>query len=1068
MSLARFSVTRPVTVLMITIGICVFGFMSIFQLPVELKPDISYKQITIQVSLRGGGLPPEETESLVIKPIEDAVGGVGALDKIVSTAEKERAIVRLFFNPGTDMDFASLEVREAFSKVKNKMPSIAEKPVIAKFEESDKPVIILAVTSLDEIHSPEEMRTIVDQKLKEKLMRVPGVANVQVIGGRLQKVITNLDQKVIQSNKIPIRKVVNKIGVNTMNVQVGSRDDDQYRKGIQFRSEFRTIEEISNTQVISDNITKSQFLIKDIGKVDIDYMEAKELARLTDFKDKDEGPKTSNIVTLRVQKESTGNTVKVSENVKLTLEQIEKDLSKNYPDLRVLTVNDQAKMILEAIQQVKSNLLQGALFAFIVLMIFLMNFRVTLVIAIAMPVSLLLTFLLMQVSGITLNVYTLLGLAVGVGMLLDNSIVVVENIFKKRDAGHDATESAIKGTEEVTSEIISGTMTTVVAFVPLFFLPEQIKQLYGSIAQTVIGSLISSLFASLMIVPTLCAKFKLQTVTKKTISPFEYTFRRRYSNILSFCLRYRMVTVFLILSLLVLSYYFLTNIPQELSGESEQRSFTVFVELPDGAKLEASDEVVSEIEALLRKKEDYPDIESVTSNVEGWSSKVFVNVVPRAERQFSIPDIIENLRENVPKLNAVKKMDAFVYYSEDGGEEASEVNMDVYGPNYEELKKLANEVAAKMEEVEGMKDAKLAMTEGRPEFWIIPRRIQAGDMGLTTQEIAEVIHAKIQGLRATAFHPDDGSGQEIETLVRLDPKYLQTLEDVKKLAVMSPRNQLVPLKFLADFEVGQSPSEIWRTDKSRMVGISATSTKLVMEEAINRIKEKVSAMTFPKDYYFMFGGGYYKMLEQKKQFTLAILTAVLLVYMVLACQFESYFYPLLIMLMVPLSLIGSSSGLFYKKQAINMGVLMGAIMLAGIVVNSAIILVSTVNHFRFEKKLNLMRANITAGLSRLRPIMMTSLTTILGIAPMVFDKSAFSQLWSPLAITFMCGLISATVLTLFILPSITFLMDNINEYFKKFLQSAWTATKILIVGLLLLNSYLSILLVLKVKQILTF
>jgi HAE1 family hydrophobic/amphiphilic exporter-1 len=777
-------------------------------------------------------------------------------------------------------------------------------------------------------------------------------------------------------------------------------------------------------------------------------MEAKEIARLTDFKDeKKSGGETSKIVSIRIQKENTGNTVHVSDAVKEKLAVLEKEINLLYPDLRILKIADQAEMIVEAIQNVKSNLVTGALLAFVILLLFLMSIRTTLIIVVAIPVCMLITFIFMHVFHIALNVFSLSGLALASGMLVDNSITVLENIFVKKEQGMSAREASIKGTSEMTLEILTGTLTTIVVFAPIFFTDEQISMKYEGLAKTVICALITSLFAALMIVPTLSAHVKIQASPKKEFFKFWKVLKKMYRKILIFGVRYRLILAFFSVIFFLFCIVQGKDLKQELAGSTENNTFTIFVELPDGAKLEMSDTVVSEIETLLKNKELFPEIESVTANVEGWSSKIYVSVVPKIKRSRTIKELIEELRKKVPTLKTVKKTDGFVYYSEDGGEETEEVHIDVYGPEYEILKKLANETAAKMEEAPGMVDAKLAMTEGRPELWIKPKKYRAGEFGLSTQEIAEIIHAQLQGLRATAFHPKDGSGSEIETMVRLDPKYLQSLEDVKNLTIDSPKGPLLFLKDVASFEQGLSPSEIWRTNKSRMVGVSATSTQLPMEEVIPKIKEKLKGIEFPKDYYYVFSGAYYKMLEKKRQLIWALFATILLVYMVLAALFESYVQPFIIMTSVPMALIGAVLGLWFANETVTMGVFIGGILLAGISVNATIMLISSANQMREEKKYSVNRAVVTSGLNRTRPILMTSFATILGFYPMASDSSQFSVLWAPLAITVIGGNISATLMTLLVVPGLYVIFEDLVRYVKK----PMTLHKFLIYFLIALN-----------------
>lgn len=1063
MSLPSLAINRPITILMVMLSISFIGVLALFSLPVELMPNVSYKKITIMISIRGG-LPPDENENMVIKPVEDAVGTVSNLESIVSTAEKDRAIVVLRFIPGTNMDFASMEVREAFAKVKNKLPKETEKPVISRYEESDAPVLILAVTSVGEKHSPEEMRTLVDRKMKERLMRVTGVANIDVSGGREQKIICNMNRATIDSNKIPIRKIVNKIGVNSMNLRVGARDEESYEKGIIFKSEFETIDEIGETAVITSDKLGTQFYIKDMASVKLDYMEAQNLSRYTQFETEGEGAQkakkgggkgegeTSNIVSMYIQKESTGNTVKTCQGVKEALAKLEEEMSKAYPDLRVLKVSDQSQQILAAIDSVKSSMTQGAYWAFLVLILFFRNLLISIVVGISMPISILGTFIFMKKFDIPINVMTLQGLTVGIGNMLDSSICVLENIFNKRQGGMEAKKAAVEGTDELFLELFAGMLTTVIVFIPIFFLTEQLKMLYSGLAMTVIISLLISFFVAMSVIPILVAKIPIKK--KKVGDSKASLFNKLYIKLLSFCLRYRGILFVFILILLAYSLILGGTLKQELQGSSEQDRFTIFVELPDGAKLEVSDKVVGDVEALLKNVKLFPEVATVTARVEGWSSKVYVSLYPKEKRKRTIKEVIEELRKVIPTLKWVKKTDGFVYFSEDSGGDAEEISVDVYGYNYEILGKLANECAAKMEEVPGVVDAKLRMSEGRPEFRLIPKKNRAAEYGISVQDMAETLHCDIRGLRAAAFHPKDGTGAEIETIVRLDPKYVKSLNDIRNMTVMSPKGQLVFLSDIVEFAEGVSQSEIWRTNKSRMIGVSATTTKLSMDDAIQAARTKLKEVKFPKEYYFVFSGTYYKMLENKKQLMWAMIVTIFIVYMILACLFESYFQPFLILTTVPLALIGAILGLYWFKKSVTMGVFLGGIVLTGVVVNSGIMVITNIEEMRKNLGYSIFHACIASVLSRTRPIMMTSCTSIFGMIPMAFDKSSSAEMWAPFAVTIMMGMISATFLTLTVLPGLYVMLEGAiknTALIGNYIQSPMTLKKFVIYYLIFLN-----------------
>ena len=1054
MSIATISINRPISVMMVVLSIIFLGVLSLFTLPVELMPNISYKKITIMIGMRGG-LPPDETEEQVIKPVEDAVGTVNNLESIVSTAEKDRAVVVLRYIPGTNMDYASLEVREAFAKVKNKLPRETEKPVISRYEESDAPILILAVTSIGEKHTPEEMRTLVDRKLKEKLMRVPGVANVDVSGGREVKILANVDKKTIDANKIPLRKIVSKIGVSTMNIRVGSRSEDSLQKGIIFKSEFESIDEIGETSILTSERTGTQFLLKDMAAVKEDYMEAQNLSRYTHFeeeqgKKKKNGGETSNIVSLYIQKESTGNTVNISKGVKEALKKIEAEMSTTYPDLRILKVSDQSEQILAAIREVQEALWEGAVLGFAILLVFFRNLLMSVIVGIAIPISLLGTLIVMKYFDIPFNVMTLQGLTVGMSKMLDDSICVLEHIYSKRHSGMSGREASIEGAQELVLAILAGMLTTVIVFLPIFFLTEQLKMLYQGLAITVIVSVVFSYFVSITVIPILSAKAPI----KKTTAEHKINiFKMYYVRFLCFCVRYRRILFAVTVILFVYSMLLGRHLKQELSASGEQDKFTIFVELPDGAKLEVSDKVVAKVEQLLKDDKKYPEVETVTARVEGWSSKVYVNLYPKEKRNRTIKEVIDDLRKTIPTLPEIRKTDGFVYFNEESGQESEEISLDVYGYDYELLAKLANECAAKLEEVPGIVDAKLRMSQGRPEFRIVPNKTKAGELGISTQEIAETLHAEIRGLRAAVFHPKDGSGAEIETVARLDPKYVGSLNDVRNLTLVSPKGHLIFLRDVVEFTEGMSQSEIWRTNKSRMIGVSATSTKLSMDQAIAAAKEKLKTVKFPKEYYYVFSGAYYKMLENKKQLLWALIVTIFLVYMIMAGLFESYFQPFIIMTTVPLGLIGAVFGLLWMKKSVTMGVFLGGIVLIGSVVNSGILVITVIGELR-AKGYSLYHSVVTAIIERTRPILMTSLTCIVGMAPMAFDNSSSAEMWSPFALTIMMGMISATAMTLTIVPGMYIMLEQFIGSFSSvfaYIKGPMSFKKFIIYYLVLFN-----------------
>lgn len=1036
MNISAFAIRRPITIAMIFIAISLFGGIMYFRLPVELMPNVSYKTISVNIQARGG-IPPTEVESLITIPVEDAVSTVSNLEGISSTSEAGKCTVSLKFKPGTDMNFAALEVREKFAKVKNKLPKDIEKPVIAKYEESDVPILIIAVMGTTAQYTPEDLRKMVEARIKERIARVPGVANVDIGGGRENKIICDLDQPRMEEYKLPMDEIVNKVGIQNLSLLAGEVRGEEMETKLRTVGQFKDVSEIQDV-VIKSSKSGSPIKLKDIAKVKDDYMEPQGFARVN----------TKPVVTLYIQRESTANTVQVAQGVMDVLEKLKPVLPKN---VRLLTVSNQADFILEAIGKVKEALLHGFFLTALVLYAFLRNFPSTIIIALSIPISMFVTFGFMNFSGITLNVMTLSGLALGIGMLLDNSIVVLENIFKLREKGKDPHTAAAEGANEVILSIVAATVTTIIVFLPIQFVSEQVKMLYGGLAMTVTFALIASLFCALALVPMLSARIKAHgdshggqtggkpSVFRARISKMVHTlshqpageegqdaskrksfatrFNDGYRKTLIFCLRRRYAVLGCVISLFLATCLLSATLEKELSGEAEQDKFTIFVELPDGARLEVSDKVVKELEVLLNKMKE---IKNIQSRVEGWSSKVYVTVVPETERDRGVAEIVDSLRPQVAKIG--KGQDAFIYFSAGQESGGKELFIDIYGYDYDVLKKLASQIAQKLNAVKGLADTKIRITEGRPEYRLVVNKDKAALFGLSVKDIADEIHGKVRGLRASAFRTE---GREVEIIVRVDEQFRKNLRDILRLSVFNKAKELIYVDQVVDYEPGLGPSEIWRTDKSRMIQVSSTITKLTMGAAVEAARVALKDIKFPKEYYYQVGGNYEKMQESERQMYLAFLISILLIYMLLASLFESYVQPLIILTSVPLALIGAIVALFLTGKPITMGVMVGAIMLAGIVASNAILLIGRVNQLR-ERKMSLDRSLVTAGCNRLRPILMTAACTELGLLPMGLSRGGSAALWSPLAMTVIGGLLTGTVLTLLIIPGIYRIVEDIR------------------------------------------
>ena len=1048
MSLPSFSIKRPVTMLMAYVILILLGLLSLTQLPVELYPNISFGEISIIIEVRGG-IPPTEVEALVTKPVEEAVGAVSHLEEMLSISKEGESTVVLSFEPGINMNFAALEVREKFARVKNKLPKEIEKPIIAQFKRSDVPIMIIAITSLK--RATEEIRKVVDENVKQAIKRVNGVADAEVTGGRERKILVEADQRKMAAYGVSLERVISMISQNNLNLLSGEIETDREKYLIRTIGLYRNIDDIKNIPVSSlPNGTIVR--LRDVASVLDSYLEPTGYARVN----------IRPVVSIYIQKESTANTIQVAAAVEKEIESLKEVLPK---DLQIVVTSNQADFIKKSIENLKLSLIQGAGLIMLVLAYFLIRMnrrllilttallvgmlflppkvlyllligmviasviiakaRPVLIVSSAIPISVIITFSCMYAMKLSVNFMTLFGLALGVGMLVDNSIVVFENILKKNEEGQTGIPAAIEGSEEVWIAIWASTLTTVIVFLPMVFVGKEIKLLYGGVAWTVTFSLLVSLFVAITVVPLLAsrARFSIDEIPKgygkSGVVGFMkalYTFQRK--GVL-YVMRRRYRVLIWAAGLFLISLFLFTKLGMEFLGTTEQNKFTIFIEMPTGAKLDVTDRIVKKVEALVK---EIPEMKTFSARVEPWSSKVYVELVSLLRRKRTVSEVIEALRPKVEKMRP-----AFIYFEEEQEVGTKEVVLELFGYDYNTLREMAISMATRLGTIKGFTDTKIRMREGRPELGLKVDRKKTGLVDMNVTDVADMVHAQMRGLRATLFHTESS---EVETIARLDEKYRKTFKDVHKLILVNKNDDNIYLEQVADFKYGLGPSEIWRKNKTRMIQVSSNIGKIPLSKAAQLARQALADLKFPEGYFYRLGGNYPTMLSTQAQFRAIIWLIIILIYLVLASLFESYYQPFIIMASVPLALIGVVISLYLSGKSVGMGVLVGLMMLGGIVVNNAILLIDHANQVR-KKNVNYLKAVVLASRDRLRPILMTTITTLLGLLPMAVSTQEGSNLWSPLAITVMGGLTSSTILTLLIVPSCYIIFEDLKVWTRK-------------------------------------
>jgi len=1026
MRIHEISVKRPVAILMCVLIVLVLGGVSLSKIPVDLMPDISFP-IAI-VSTTYSGVAPQEIENIVTKPIENAVATVNNVKSIQSISSEGSSIVIAEFNSGTDMDFATLNMREKIDMIKGYLPDDVGDPVVMKIDPNMLPIVTISVTNgLDDI----KLKSFTEDNIKPRLERLSGVASVSLAGGRTREIQVNVDPQRAAGYGVSLSQIMTILQTENLNLPGGTVEYADKKLLVRSTGEFDNIEQIKNIPIAMANGTT--IYIRDIAEV-VDTIKPIESYSRTNGR---------NSISLSVQKQTNANTVNVAKTVK---EEIDK-LVKEYPDLNIDVVFDQGQYIEMSVSNVANNAILGGILAVFILFVFLKNIRTTLIIATAIPISIIATFVMVYFAGISLNIVSLGGLALGVGMLVDNAIVVLENIYRHRNEGYSRIEAALYGTQEVGNAILASTLTTIVVFLPIAFTEGMAAQIFKELALTITFSLLASLIVALSFIPMLSSKL-LKMVKPHEVSRSKLLSKildkwddaissidRFYQKILIWVLKHKVRTIVIVFAIFIFSLLLIPIIGSEFMPAMDQGMFTVDIEMPKGSLLEKTNEVSKKLEDLLSK---IPELDimhvsvggsgviSMTNSSSSDTASISVTLKPLKERDRSTTEIVEEVRNAVKKIAGADIKVTELSTNFGGLSGGSSVSLQISGPDLEQLEEISKDVVQIVSATKGTRQVESSISEGRPEARIYINRDKASAYGLSTTQIASVIRTAVEGRVATTYKVN---GTEIDIKVQYPEDKRNTLEQLKSISVLSPLGIQIPLLDVADIKIEQGPTSISRADQERYVTVTADVFGRSSGDVNAELQEKLKNYNLPEGYFIKFTGENELMVEAFEDLTLALILAVFLVYMVMAMQFESLVHPLTIMFSVPVAYSGSLFGLAITKTPLSVPGFIGAIMLAGIVVNNAIVLVDYINTLR-GKGLERDEAIIKAGPTRLRPILMTTLTTILALIPSAMGLGEGAEAMAPLAIVVMFGLTTSTILTLLIVPVIYCLFDNISLKFK--------------------------------------
>jgi len=1012
-NLTLFSVGRPVFVTMATLIVLILGFISLSRVPIDLMPDITYPTLSVRTNYSNAG--PQEVETLITRPLERAFSAVPGVEQIYSRSLEGSSDIRITFAWGTDLDAAANDLRDRLDRVVSSLPDDADRPFLRKFDLASFPILILGVSSqLD----PIQTRKLIEDEVRYRVERVPGVASLDIRGGLDREIHVDLIPGRIQALGLPLDEIIRRIREANVNLPAGILESGPFEVSIRTLGEFTDLDELGRTIVAVDQ--GSAVRLRDIASIEDSWERVTRIVRVNG----EPG------VQLAVNKQSGTNTVEVARQVLSEIERVNADL----PQLRIVPIIDTSQYIRRSINNVTMALFYGGFFAVLILLFFLRSIRGTAIVTTAIPIAIVATFIIIYFGGFTINLMTLGGLALGVGMLVDNSIVVLENIHRQREQGLSPPQAAIQGTREVAAAITASTLTTLAVFVPLIFVRGMAGVMFTQLAYVVGFSLLCSLAVALTLVPMLSARF-LVTITSmgnqedclksrinKISCDFFQSLEDSYKSTLGFCLKHRILTIGLSVLVLAGSLTLIPLIGTEMMPETDEGEIRINIEMEVGSRLSLLHSTALKVEEILKK--ELPEAENMITFLggAGWRfsgshvGEIRIGLVEQSKRDRSSQEIAAELRRklnNIPGATIRTRAGQGLFILRIGTSDGDRVEVEIRGYDLDVASALAERVQSIVDNVEGVGDARISRETGVPEEMIIVDRAKAESMGVSVSGVANAIQTVLSGSRAGNFR--DG-GDEYAILVKLKDAEVMPLNELLDITISGQGGVPVVLRNLVGLQSGFGPISIERKDQERIITISTDLTHRDLSSVIADIREELSLMPLPQGFSITFGGDYEEQQKAFNELGIGLFLALILVYMVMACLYESLRDPFIVMFSVPLAIIGVVLMLFLTNTTFNIQSYIGCIMLGGILVNNAILLVAQTNMVRKEGKLEMFAAIQEVGRRRLRPILMTALTTIFGLLPLALGVGEGGEAQAPMARAIIGGLASSTLITLVFVP----------------------------------------------------
>ncbi|MEJ5285869.1 MAG: efflux RND transporter permease subunit [Bacteroidota bacterium] len=1020
MFLAKIATKRPVLTTTIILVFILFGVFAYISLNLDTFPEVKVPYVTITTIYPGAG--PKEVENLITKPIEDEIATISGIERIESYSLENSSIILIEFKLGKDVDVANREVKDQVEKILFKLPSDAKKPIIQKLDVQAFPIINLVVFGKNNI-SPIELYEICDKRIKDRLSQIPGVANVEIVGGQERAIRVEFDNRQIFENSISLPQMAQILKSYNIDLPGGLFQTGKDEFTVRVKGEFPTVDAIRNLQI------PTPFGVKKLSQIANVSDTGKDVRYRAVFFNLQGKESSENAVNISIVKSADANAVRVSEQVTEILPEIEKSMPEG---IRIVKVYDGADFTRATFNDTMSNIYLGVIFTGLVMFLFLFSIRSTFVVAISMPVSIASSFLLFKAFGLTLNILSLMGISVSIGVLVANSVVVLENIFRLRNLGYSPKDAAYFGTSEVTVAVLASTLTNLIVFLPIANMSSIVGEFLKDLALAATFTTLFSLFNSFTLTPMLASLFLRKEEKESVLTKFYHKvdgfLNNSYKVLLQQVLKTKKRSVALLVLVFVVflltAFSFAPRIGLEFIPQVDNNLVQIQIELPENYNLEATTQKVNEV---VNRIKNHPEIISVFGNIGKKDNlntgsnlaSITVKLCDSKDRQVSIDDMIRliiNDVRDIPNIKTIVRPGEII----SGGQYP--IQFYILGQDIDTLEKYKEIVVQKLKDVPGLINFDNSSRKGKPEITITPRRDLLPDIGLTLVDLAYTVRAAVDGIEATTFRE---GGNEYDIVITLKDEDVDLPNKIENITIVSPKGTY-RLNQVANIEYTTSVSRVLHRDKFKAIQfIGSNAPGIPLGNVTNEIEKRMSEINLPSGYSFKWAGNVIFMKDMFRDMVIAFIIATFLTYMLLAAILESFWQPVYVMITLPLGLIGVFIAMLLFGTTYNISSLMGIIMLIGIVVNNAILILDYSNQLVREKGVDVKDAVLEASVVRLKPQIMSSFALILGMLPMALQiGEAGKEFRAPLGIVSIAGLLVATLLTIFVIPAFYYVFSK--------------------------------------------